>query len=125
MIKNFDITFQLLFLATPFALGLTGLAMDLRIAGSKEYNVMIGALQRSACLPFIVTLWGEKTLRARMLVTFMVAGIIKYPKSSIRRGMLDAQDYEQFPSSMKKRIVISSWLNTVAFSWLIIGSYFL
>ncbi|MFA7892741.1 hypothetical protein [Pseudomonas putida] len=125
MIKNFDITFQLLFLATPFILGLTGLAMDLRIAGSKEYNVMIGALQRSACLPFIVSLWGEKTLRARMLVTFMVTGIIKYPKSSIRRGMLDAQDYEQFPSSMKKRIVISSWLNTVAFSWLIIGAYFL
>ena len=99
--------------------------MDLRIAGSKEYKIMIGALQRSACLPFIVTLCGEKTLRERMFVTFLVAGIIKYPKSSIRQGMLDAQDYEQFPSPTKKRIVISSWLNTVAFSWLIIGSYFL
>lgn len=125
MIKSLDIKLQLLFLATPFILRLTGLAMDLRIAGSKEYKIMIEALQRSACLPFIVTLCGEKTLRARMFVTFMVAGVIKYPKSSIRQGMLDAQDYEQFPPSVRKRIVAASWLNTVAFGWLIIGSYFL
>lgn len=64
MIKNFDITFQLLFLATPFALGLTGLAMDLRIAGSKEYKVMIGPCSAVRAYP-LLSPFGVKRLCVR------------------------------------------------------------
>jgi hypothetical protein len=58
-----------------------------------------------------------------MLVIFMVAGAITFPISSIRRGLLDKEDYEQFPKPLKTKIVIASWLSTTGFTWLVINYF--
>ena len=125
MIDHLDIKLKLFLLISPFIIGFISLAMDLRIACSKEYDVMIAALQRSACLPFITTLWGEKSIRARVLVITMVGGVIAFPTSSIRKGALDPLDYQNFPVSIKNKINTASWLNTVAFTWLTADYFFL
>ncbi|SNB75569.1 MULTISPECIES: hypothetical protein [unclassified Pseudomonas] len=125
MIDHLDIKLKLFLLTSPFIIGFISLTMDLRIACSKEYDVMIAALQRSACLEFITTLWGEQSIRARLLVISMVGGLIAFPTYHIRKGALDPLDYQNFPASLKKKINTASWLNTIAFTWLTVGYFFL
>lgn len=123
MIDHLDIKLRLFIVASPFCLGLTALAMDFQIASSQQYKEMVKALHRSPCLSYAITLWGEKSIRSRMLVIFMVAGAITFPISSIRRGLLDKEDYEQFPRPLKTKIIIASWLNTTGFTWLVINYF--
>jgi len=123
MIDHLDIKLKLFLVASPFCLCLTALAMDLHIACSRQYEVMTAALHRSPCLSYSVRLWGEKSVRSRMLVTFMIASAITLPNSSIRKGSLDARDFEHFPKPLKAQITIASWLNTTGFSWLIINYF--
>ncbi|MBA6111433.1 MULTISPECIES: hypothetical protein [Pseudomonas] len=123
MIDHLDIKLRLFIVASPFCLGLTALAMDFHIAISQQYKQMVTALHRSPCLSYAITLWGEKGIRSRMLVIFMVAGAITFPISSIRRGLLDKEDYEQLPKPLKTKIVIASWLSTTGFTWLVINYF--
>ena len=123
MIDHLDIELRLFILATPFCLGLSALAIDFHIASSQQYKEVVTALHRSPCLSYAITLWGEKNIRSRMLVIFMVAGAISFPASSIRRGLLHKGDYEQLPSPLKTKIVTASWLNTTGFTWLAINYF--
>ncbi|WP_367598742.1 hypothetical protein [Pseudomonas fulva] len=116
--NDLDNTLKLFWVASPFILGFTALAMDLHIACSKGYATMTTALQRSPCLAVFVATWGDKSVRARILVVFLVAGAMTSPKYSIRKGALDHQDYDQFPSRLKIQIITASWLNTIAAFWL-------
>lgn len=125
MIDNLDFKVKLFSLAAPFCIGLTGLAIDIHIACTRHYKIMTSAVERSLCLSFATTLWGESSLGSRILVISMIGGTIISPKASIRRGSLDAQDYMAFPHYLKKRLIISSHLNTVGFTWLIFNSFFL
>ena len=85
---------------------------------------MTKSLSRSKCLSYSVVLWGEENIRSRLLVIFMITGTITFPKSSIRRGILDARDYDQLPINLRAKLVIASWANTIGFTWLTIN-YFL
>jgi hypothetical protein len=124
MIEHLDIKLRLLILASPFCLGLLSLAADAHIACSSQYAKMAKALSRSKCLSYAVALWGEKNIRSRLLVIFMITGAITFPKSSIRRGILDARDYDQLPSNLRTKLVVASWTSTIGFIWLTIN-YFL
>lgn len=124
MIDHLDVKLRLLLLGTPFFLALAGLVSDLHIACSSQYAKMAKALSRSKCLSYAVALWGEKNIRSRLLVIFMITGAITFPKSSIRRGILDARDYDQLPSNLRTKLVVASWTSTIGFIWLTIN-YFL
>jgi hypothetical protein len=124
MIDHLDIKLRLLILASPFCLGLLSLAIDIQIACSRQYASMTKSLSRSKCLSYSVALWGEEHIRSRLLVIFMITGTITFPKSSIRRGILDARDYDQLPRNLRAKLVIASWANTIGFTWLTIN-YFL
>lgn len=124
MTDQFDIKVKLFLLASPFCLGLIGLAVDLHIACSRDFAKMTSALQRSACLPF-AKLWGQQSIRSRVLIISVISTELMFPNARIRRGSLDAQDYMEFPRSLKKRLVIAAWLNIVGFTWLIANSFIL
>lgn len=125
MIDNLDFKVKLFSSAAPFFIGLTGLAMDIHIACTRHYKIMTSALQRSPCLSYATTLWGETSLRSRVLVISMIAGTLTSPKFCIRRGSLDAQDYRAFPHRLKKRLIISSQLNVAACIWLTFNHFFM
>lgn len=124
MIDHLDIELRLFILASPFCLGLLSLAADIHIACSNQYTTMTKALYRSKCLSYSVATWGEKNIRSRLLVIFMITGAITFPNSSIRRGILDARDYAQLPRNLKTKLVVASWTNTIGFIWMTIN-YFL
>lgn len=125
MIDHLDLKIQLILVGSPFCLCLSGLASDFHIACSRHYHVMTSALQRSPCLSFAVNIWGERNISSRMLVIFIVAGAITFPKFNMRKGNLDAQDYEQLPHYLKRKIYLASWLNTIGFTWLTINYFIL
>lgn len=125
MIDHLDFKLKLFLLASPFCLGLVGLAIDLRIACSREYKIMTSALQRSDCLNFATRLWGERSISSKIFVISMISSELMSPASRIRRGSLDAQDYLQFPKQLKRKIIISAWLNITGFTWLMLNGYIL
>lgn len=120
MIEHLDVKLRLFLLGTPICLALIGLASDLHIVCSRQYKEMTSALQRSACLPFATSMWGEKKIGSRILVISVIAGAIGSPASSIRSGLLDEQDHLQLPEKLRRKILIASSLNTIGIAWIAI-----
>lgn len=125
MIEHSDLKLRLFLLATPACLILIGLAVDVHIACSRQYKEMTSALQRSACLPFATGMWGEKKIGSRVLVISVIAGAIGSPASSIRRGIMDEQDYLNFPQRLKRKILTSSSLNIIGIMWIAVNFFIL
>ncbi|MBF8700699.1 hypothetical protein [Pseudomonas putida] len=123
MIEHLDLKLRLFLLATPACLIFIGFASDVHIACSRQYKEMTSALQRSACLPFATGMWGEKKIGSRVLVISVIAGTIGSPAASIRRGLMDEQDYLQFPKKLKRKILISSSLNIIGIIWIAINFF--
>lgn len=123
MIDHLDLKLRLFLLATPACLILLGLAADVHIACSRQYKEMTSALQRSACLPFATGMWGEKKIGSRVLVISVIAGAIGSPASSIRRGIMDEQDYLNFPRNLKRKILTSSSLNIIGIMWIAVNFF--
>ena len=121
MIVHLDLKLRLFLLATPACLIFIGFASDVHIACSRQYKEMTSALQRSACLPFATGMWGEKKIGSRVLVISVIAGAIGSPTSSIRRGIINEQDYLQFPKKLKRKILISSSLNIIGIIWIAVN----
>lgn len=122
-LDHLDIELRLFILASPFCLGLLSLAADTHIACSCQYATMTKALHRSKCLSYATATWGENNIRSRLLVIFMITGTITFPKSSIRRGILDARDYDQLPRNLRTKLVATSWASTIGFVWLTINYF--
>lgn len=120
MFDHLDIKLRLFLLGTPICLVLIGFISDIHIACSRQYKEMTSALQRSACLPYAIAMWGEKKIGSRILVISVIAGAIGSPTSSIRSGLLDEQDHLQFPRNLRKKILIASSLNTIGVAWVAI-----
>ncbi|KHL72588.1 hypothetical protein PpSQ1_20180 [Pseudomonas putida] len=125
MIDNLDFKVKLFLLASPFCLSLIGLAVDLRIACSSEYKVMKSALLRSDCLRFATSMWGEQRISSRILIIAMISSELKSPTSRIRRGSLDARDYQRFPKRLRRKIIFASRINIIGVIWLTFNYFFL
>ncbi len=121
MINQLELKTQLILVGSPICLCLSGLASDLHIACSRHYHVMTSSLQRSSCLSFAVSMWGQRSISSRMLVIFIVAGAITFPNFNMRNGNLDVQDYKGIPLYLRRKIRLASWLNTIGFTWLTIN----
>lgn len=122
MIDHLDLKLRIFLLATPACLILIGLATDVNIACSRQYKEMTSALQRSACLSFATGMWGEK-IGSRVLVISVIAGAIGSPASSIRRGIMDEQDYLKLPQKLKRKILTSSSLNIIGIIWIAVNLF--
>ncbi|NIF18986.1 hypothetical protein F3J43_18500 [Pantoea sp. Cy-639] len=123
MIEQLEFKVRIFLLASPFCLGLVGLALDLHIACSRDFKKMTSALQRSECLSLATYMWGERSIKSRVLVVSMISSELMFPNSRIRRGSLDVQDHMQFPKPLKRKIITAAWLNVAGFTWLITNSF--
>ncbi|MFK3775692.1 hypothetical protein [Pseudomonas sp. NPDC089406] len=102
-------------LLAPFLIGLTGLAIVLHIAGSRHFEVMCESLKRSPGLHEELKNGGAFTLKFRLqTVSAMTAGMI-WPALGIRQGWLNAQDSENFPPYLRRRMKLGMYCVLAAF----------
>jgi hypothetical protein len=111
----------LAFVAAPFVFIVIALGVDVHIVLSGDFNSMLRALARSPALPSFNKVWRGNSLRSKVMLISMVSALFIWPKYFIKRGWLDVQDYDAFPASLRRKILISSWLNTIGFVWLVLA----
>ncbi|WP_438282973.1 hypothetical protein [Pseudomonas alabamensis] len=87
-----------------------GMSMELYVASSKHYRVMLRSFKNSASLTFYLRLWGGRTLRARFWVVSAMAGLMVYHQYAVKRGILNAADVKAFPIKLRLMMQVSSWL---------------
>lgn len=104
-------------LITPFLTGLTGIGISAHIASSRHFDLMCEALQRSKCLHDELRRGGGVTLKLRLMTVGAIAGVLIWPELSIRRGDLDSEDYQNFPSYLKRRIRAAIVCVYVSLAW--------
>lgn len=104
------------FMVTPLIVGLLGVAIDIHIARSRHFAVMLDSLQRSQGLQRWLSIWGSTDTLYRTLVVSSVSGGLLFPKYSIKKGLLDAKDIERFPTYLKRRMNIASCLAFIGFT---------
>lgn len=109
---------RIVLLLTPFIIVLTGLAIQLHIAGSRHFQVMCEALQRSEGLREELKNGGALTLKFRLMtVCAMTAGMF-WPKLSIRQGWLNPEDSRDFPVYLKRRMKLGMHCILIAVVWM-------
>ena len=50
-----------------------------------------------------------------------VSALFMWPKYFMRKGLLDVQDNHSFPVGLRRKIMISAWLNLIGFVWLVLA----
>lgn len=120
MIDFWKSAWSLVLLGSPFVIALTGVAIDLHIAGSRHFSVMERALQRSPALDFYIRLWGTHSLRSRGLIVAWMSGLLLYASYSVKRGALHAEDVRHFPRYLERRMRFASWLTGLGILGLIV-----
>ncbi|SPO66352.1 hypothetical protein [Pseudomonas sp. JV241A] len=110
------------FMVTPFILALIGLMMSIQITCGRDFNVMLSALPNSLRLQNQTPNSGNASLRSRWYLVNTVSGAMLYPRFCIRKGLFDAGELQEFPASLKRKMIISSWLSIVGFAWLMTGA---
>lgn len=99
----------------PLLVGLIGVAMDIHVACSRNFQVLLTSLQKSPAAIWCVDMWGTRDLVSRTLVASALAGAIARPRYFLVRGLLDADEVAKFPEYLRRRMKISTFLSTVGF----------
>ena len=103
------------FAVIPFMIALIGVAMDMHTACSRNFEVVLTALQKSPAAIWCVETWGTRGLIPRTLVASALAGAIARPRYFLVRGLLDAEEVAEFPEYLRRRMKVSNFLSTIGF----------
>ena len=113
--------FRFAFLFAPFVIAMCGVAMDTYLARSRDFDIIIASLPNSVWLKMQIPFWGTTRLKSRCYLLSTISGAMLYPKLSVRLGMMNAEDLRKFPSRLRRRMLIASWLMIIGGAWLAIG----
>ena len=111
----------LLFVLSPLVLIVVALGIDVHIATSNQFNIMLRALMNSPAISSFSLLWNGRSLRSKVMLISSVSALFMWPKYFMRKGLLDVQDNHSFPVGLRRKIMISAWLNTIGFVWLVLA----
>lgn len=112
----------LAFLASSFALIFIALGISIYIALSRDFSTMLRALVKSEALSKFRQLFDGGNLGSKVMLTSMVSALFIWPQYFIRKGWLDAQELKTFPSGLRRRLLISTWVNLIGVVGLFIAS---
>lgn len=112
---------RIAFLAGPFLVGLPGVAMSLYIASTREFHIMLSAIQSSPWFEQQKRGWGIGGLKSRWMLVCFVCGLLLLPGPHIRRGELDINELRNFPRGLKRRMLGSVWLTIIGFTWMLVA----
>lgn len=108
------------FMLAPFVIAMSGVAMNTYMACSRDFDLIIASLPNTGLkqrMPF----WGATDFRSRWYLLAGIAGVMIYPKLSIRFGAVDAEDLRNFPPRLRRRLLVTAWLVNIGSIWLAIG----
>ncbi|MNE00994.1 hypothetical protein D3C80_934200 [compost metagenome] len=112
---------KLAFLIGPFAIGISGLAINVQIAMSRDYKVALSAITSNPYLEQMKPVWGGGNLRSRCLLLSTVSALVAFPRLHLYMGWLDEQELKDFPTYLKRKMIIALWLIFIALLWSLIG----
>lgn len=105
------------FALLPFVITFSGIVMEVWMARSCDFDLIIASQPNSVWLQQQVLFWGTTRLKSRCFVLSTFSGAVLYPKLCIRLGMVDAEDLRNFPPRLRRRLLISSWLIIIGCVW--------
>ncbi|MFK0090466.1 hypothetical protein ACIQUS_24625 [Pseudomonas sp. NPDC090755] len=105
----------------PFVIGLSGVAMSIYIACSRDFDLMLSSLPKSNWLNQQILFWGTERLKSRYYLVNTICAAMLYPPFGIKRGLIDAEEVRDFPRSLRCRMVASAVLVIIGAIWLAIG----
>ncbi|CAM4126307.1 MULTISPECIES: hypothetical protein [Pseudomonas] len=116
---------QLVFLSTPFLLMLSAMAMNACVALSRDFDLLIEAIQGNPWFERQKNLWGTASFKSRCYLVWSACGVVIWPKLHVRRGHLDADKMDNLPRGLRRRMIIAIWLGFTGFAlmFLAIGAY--
>ena len=120
-INSWPLTIQLLFLAAPFSLSAIDLAVTGYAAWSSEFEVVNRGIRSNAYLEQRKRFLGTTSYRARWMVVCAVCGLLTFPRFHSRIGVVDADELKDFPSRLRRKLVVSSWLILIGSAWLAVA----
>ncbi|POG11217.1 hypothetical protein BGP84_16290 [Pseudomonas putida] len=106
---------KLIILLSPFIVGLPGLVMGAYITLSKDYGTVCSSITSNPYLELLKSTWGNGSFKWRWMLVGAVGGLVSFPWLVLRTGKLDVEELKAFPLSLKRRLVISSWLTVSGF----------
>lgn len=111
----------LLFLLAPFVLIVIALGIDVHIVISDQFNIMLRALTNSSAISSFSLVWNRRSLKSKVMLISSVSALFMWPEYFMRKGLLDVQDNRSFPVGLRRKIMISAWLNTIGCVWLVLA----
>ncbi|WP_449433754.1 hypothetical protein [Pseudomonas putida] len=118
---NWTAAWKLVFLISPFVIGLSGVALIVRIALTREFDVVMSAITNNPYLERMKQFWGVESLRSRCLLVSAVSSLVTFPGPQLRRGWLCHEEVRNFPADLKRRLNISLWLVIIGSLWFFTG----
>ncbi|WP_043199046.1 hypothetical protein [Pseudomonas putida] len=123
---NFDSWSPLLklaFLIVPFLTGFSGLAINVRIATSRDFQLALSAITSNPYLEQMKPVWGGGSLRSRCLLMSAVSALVTFPRLHLHMGWLDEEELKHFPPYLKRKMAIALWLIFIALLWSLMGYF--
>lgn len=124
-IHSWPLKIKLLFLMAPFVFGISGVAISGYVAWSREFEVVNSSVQSSLYVEQLKEFMGTTSFRARWMITCAVCGLLAFSDFYVRKGFVSAEEVENFPASLRRRLVVSAWLTIIGGGWLIVGNFFI
>ena len=103
---------------SPFLVSLSGIALGIYIACSRDFKGILVALSNSELPKRTSLILGSQDLISRCYLVSSIGGALLLPDRSIRRGLLDREDMRNFLPALRRRLLISIWMVIVGMAWL-------
>ncbi|WP_426808717.1 hypothetical protein ABOC32_21110 [Pseudomonas sp. WOUb67] len=114
---------KLAFLIVPFVTGFSGLAINVQIAMSRDFQVALSAITSNPYLERMKPVWGGGSLRSRFLLMSAVSALVTFPKLHMHMGWLDKDEVNDFPPYVRRKLVVALWLIFLALLWSSMGYF--
>lgn len=106
------------FMLSPFLVSLSGIALGIYIACSRDFKGILTALSNSELPKRTSLILGSQDLISHCYLVSSIGGALLLPDRSIRRGLLDREDMRNFLPALRRRLLISTWMVIVGMAWL-------
>lgn len=120
-INSWPLKVQLAFTVTPLIFMMMGVAISAYVAWSHEFEIVKSSIRSSPYLEQMKNFLGATSYRARWIVVCLAGGLLSFPRYHARRRLVSLEELKAFPKALKRKLVLSTWLVIVGFSWMMVG----
>ncbi|MGE8059264.1 hypothetical protein [Pseudomonas sp. NPDC089547] len=114
---------RIAFLVAPFIIGLVGIAVNVQIALSTDFDIALSAITSNPYLEQMKPVWGGGNLRSRCLLMSAVSALVTFPWLHLRLGWLDEAELERFPPKLRRKLGAALWLILISSVWAAVGYF--